>query len=101
MSDAEFWATWRIWMAVAAVLVLVAAGLLIAIVMVARRILAEALRALSAAEAIRANTQAIWALQATNDVAARMLGTVENIAKKGGALAEALQGAAIGGRRAE
>lgn len=101
MTDDGLWATWRIWVAVAMVLVLVAAGLLIVILVVARRILAEAVRALNAAETIRANTQAIWALQTTNEVAERLLDTVEDIAKKGGALAGALQGAAVGGRRAQ
>lgn len=100
MTDAGLWATWRIWMAVAAVLVLVAAGLLIAILVTARRILAEATRALNAAEAIRANTQAIWELQTTNEVAGRLHGTAEDLAKKAGALAGALQGAVAGGRRA-
>jgi hypothetical protein len=88
-------------MAVATGLVVVAAGLLIVILVVARRILAEAVRALHAAETIRANTQAIWALQTTNEVAERLLDTVEGIAKKGGALAGALQGTAVGGRRAQ
>jgi hypothetical protein len=101
MTDAGLWATWRIWAAVAAVLVLVAAGLLILILVVARRILAEAVRALNAAETIRANTQAVWALETTNEVAGRLLGTVADIAKKGGALAGALQGTAVGGRRAQ
>ncbi len=101
MTDAELWGTWRMWMAVATVVILLAAGLLVAILLTARRILAEAVRALTAAEEIRGNTQAIWALQATNEVAERMLATVERIAGKGGALAEALQGALTGGRRAQ
>jgi hypothetical protein len=101
MTDAQLWATWRVWMAVAAVLVVVAAALLLAILLTARRILAEAVRALDAAETIRANTQAIWALETTNEVAEHLLATVERIAKKGGALAGALQGAAVGGRRAK
>jgi hypothetical protein len=101
MTDAELWAAWRLWIVIAAVVVVLAAGLLIAILVTARRILAEAVRALTAAETIRANTQAIWGLQATNEVAGRMLATAEDIAKKGGALAEALQGTTVGGRRAE
>ena len=100
MTDAELWSTWRLWTAVAVVIVLVAAGLLTAILVTARRILAEAVRALNAAETIRANTQAIWALQTTNEAAERMLGTVENIAKKGAALVDALQHSTVGGRRA-
>lgn len=95
MTDAELWATWRLWMAVAVVLVLVAAGLLVTILVTARRILAEALRALAAAETIQKNTAAIWELQTTNEVAARMLATVEAIEQKGGALGSALQGAEV------
>ena len=95
MSDAELWSAWRIWVGVAAVVVLLAAGLLVAIWITARRILAEALRALAAAEAIRKSTESIWELQATNEVAERILHTVEAIEHKGGALASALEGRAV------
>ena len=95
MSDAELWAQWRLWMAVATVVVLLAAGLLIAILLTARRILSEALRALRAVDVIRANTQPIWALQTTNEVAERILATVESIEQKGGALVSALEGQAV------
>lgn len=98
MTDAELWGAWRLWMAVAAVLVLVAAGLLVAIWMTARKILAEAARALAAAESIRKNTGVIWQLETTNELAARILKTVEAIEQKGGALADALQGETIGRR---
>jgi hypothetical protein len=94
MSDAELWASWRLWLVVATVVVALAAGLLIAILLTARRILAEAARALNAAEAIRANTQAIWALQTTNEVAEQILGSVESIEQKGTALVGALHGQA-------
>jgi hypothetical protein len=92
MSDAELWASWRLWLVVATVVVALAAGLLIAILLTARRILAEAVRALNAAEAIRANTQAIWALQTTNEVAEQILQSVESIEQKGTALVGALHG---------
>lgn len=101
MTDAELWQAWRFWLIVAAVVVLLAAGLLITILVTARRILAEAVRALQAAETIRANTQPVWALQTTNEVAERMLKTVDGIARKSEALAAALQGQTIGGRRAQ
>jgi hypothetical protein len=91
MSDAELWAAWRVWMMVASVVVLLAAGLLMTILITARRILAEAVRALTAVEAIRQNTQPIWELQATNQVAEQILHTVESIERKGGALVHALQ----------
>jgi hypothetical protein len=95
MSDAELWASWRLWMVVATVVVLIAAGLLIAILMTAQRILAEAVRALNAVEAIHKNTQSIWELQATNEVAERILQSVESIERKGGALVHALEGQSV------
>jgi TRAP-type C4-dicarboxylate transport system permease large subunit len=91
MTDAELWAVWRLWVAGAAVLVLAAAGLLITIWITARRILAEAVRALAAAQAIETRTDTVWALQSTNEVAGRLLETVESIERKVGALAEALE----------
>ena len=95
MSDAELWAAWRLWIVVATVVVLLAAGLLITILMTARRILAEAVRALNAVETIRKNTQPIWELQATNQVAAQILQSVEAIEHKGGALVRALEGQSV------
>ena len=91
MSDAELWAAWRLWVAVAAAIVLVAAALLVTIWLTARSIHRHALRALAAAEQIRTNTEPIWALQASNDVAQGLLETVESIQKKGAALAGALE----------
>jgi hypothetical protein len=100
MTDAELWAAWRLWMAVATVVVLIAAGLLVTIWLTARSIAFHAARALRLAEAIRANTQPIWALQATNEAAEALLDTVRSIETKASALVEALQGhAAAGGRR--
>lgn len=91
MTDAELWSAWRMWMALAAVIIVVAALLLIMIWRTARGIHAEALRALAAAERIRASTNPIWALETTNDVAGTMLETVQRIEQKGGALAAALE----------
>ena len=91
MTDAELWAAWRLWMAVAVLVILVAAALLVTIWLTARSILAHATRALRAAEAIRQSTQPIWALQDTNAVAGDLLATVRSIEAKGGALAEALE----------
>ena len=91
MTDADLWSSWRMWMIVATAIILVAAVLLIAIWQTARGIYREALRALSAAEKIRANTDPIWALKTTNEVATMMLETVQHIEKNGGALAGALE----------
>jgi hypothetical protein len=96
VSDADLWAAWRLWMVVAGMIVLVAAALLVVIWTTARGIRQEALRALAAVEAIQKNTQSIWALQATNDVAAHMADTVEAIQQKGSALVEALAGRMVG-----
>ena len=90
MTDADLWAAWRLWMVVATVVVLIAAGLLITIWLTARKILTDAVRALNAAQAIRANTQPIWGLKDTNTVAQDILNTVKAIEEKGGALAGAL-----------
>lgn len=95
MRDAELWAAWRLWMVVATVVVLLAAGLLIAILVTARRILAEAVRALNAVETIRSNTLAVWDLQTTNEVATQILHSVEAIEQKGGALVRALEGQTV------
>ena len=92
MSDAELWASRRLWIVVATAVVLLAAGLLITILLTARRILDEAVRALNAVEIIRKNTQPTWELQTTNEVAERILKTVEAIEAKGGALVGALEG---------
>lgn len=91
MSSAELWASWRFWMIVATAVILIAAGLLITIWLTARSIVTHALRALSAAESIRANTAPIWELQTTNEVAGEILETVQAIEGKGGALAAALE----------
>ena len=99
MSDADLWAAWRLWMLVASVVVLVAAALLVTIWLTARSIAGHAQRAVVALEAIRANTQAIWALQTTNEVAEELRDTVRDIEAKATAFVEALQShAAAGGR---
>lgn len=95
MSDAELWAAWRLWVVVASVVVIIAATLLITILLTARRILAEAVRALNAVETIRKNTRPIWELQTTNQVAQQILQTVEAIEQKGGALVRALEGQTV------
>lgn len=90
MSDADLWAAWRLWMAVATLVILIAAGLLITIWITARKILRDSVRAWQAVEAIRVNTLPIWALQDTNRVAEHILETVQAIEHKGGQLAGAL-----------
>ena len=90
MTDADLWTAWRLWMGVATLVVLIAAGLLITIWLTARKILADAVRALNAAQAIRAQTQPLWGLQQTNEVAEEILDAVTAIEKKATLLADAL-----------
>ena len=91
MTDAELWASWRLWMGVATAVILVAATLLIIIIVTARSILAHAVRALHAAEAIRVQTLPIWELQTSNEVASQILDTVQAIETKATALASAVE----------
>jgi hypothetical protein len=87
-------------MLVGAAVVLVAGGLLVAIWLTARSIVAHATRALRAAEGIRDQTRSIWALQTTNDTAEDIRDTVRAIEAKCQALVDALEShAAAGGRR--
>ena len=99
MPAAELWAAWRFWMLVAAAVVVVAAALLITIWLTALSIVAHARRALAAAEAIRSNTQPIWQIETTNDVAAELRATVQRIEAGCEALVEALQHPAAAGER--
>lgn len=95
MSDADLWATWQLWMGVAALIVLVAATLLVVVWMTARTIRQEAIRALAAVDAIQKNTQSIWALQTTNEVAVHMAETVEAVQHKVVALVDTVAGRTV------
>ncbi len=97
MSDADLWAAWRLWMGLATLVVLIAAALLVTIWLTARKIYADAVRALNAAQAIRVQTQPIWGLQHTNGFVEDILDTVRAIEQKATLLADAL--AAKGVRR--
>jgi type II secretory pathway pseudopilin PulG len=101
MTSGDLWASWRLWMLVATVIIAVAAALLVTIWLTARSIAAHATRALRAAEAIRDNTRVIWQLQTTNEVAEQIRDTVCEIESKATKLIDALQNpaAAAGGRR--
>ena len=96
MTDADLWSAWRLWLGVASLVVVIAAGLLITIWLTARKILADAVRALRAAEAIQRQTQPIWGLETTNDVAGDIHETVQAIEKKAALLADALTGKGVG-----
>ncbi len=70
---------WLIGLGIAAAIVLIAALLLIMVWLAARRILRLARTALQTATAIKANTQSIWGLQQTNEVAGDILKEAEAI----------------------
>ncbi|MDP8950507.1 MAG: hypothetical protein M3N00_09790 [Actinomycetota bacterium] len=95
MPDAELYTIWYWSLAVAGVVVLLAAGLLIAILLVARRILVHARQALEAAEQIAEDTAVIWELEETNRMAEEILVTAESIEEHGNHIAGALR---MGGR---
>ena len=99
MTDAQLYEIWGWSLVVAAVVVVLAAILLIAILLVARRILAHAGEALSAAESIAQSTKVIWELDETNRTAEEILAATESIEERGGRVAATLQGdrAASGG----
>lgn len=99
MSETELWTAWGSWMILASVIIVVAAALLVTIWLTARSILAHAVRALHAAEAIRQNTLPIWELQTSNEVAKGLLETVQRIEAGGAELAEALESHASAGGR--
>jgi hypothetical protein len=87
---AGLYTVWAVCLAIAVVVILIAAALLITILLVARSIAGHGLQALAAAEAIAKDTQVIWALSTTNEVAEEILATVESIEAHGGAIVAAL-----------
>lgn len=93
MNDAALFEIWYMSLALATVIVIAAAGLLIAVWMAARRILRLAVAALGLVKQIKANTQTIWALEDTNKTAVKILETAKQIHEHGGMVAEALHAA--------
>ena len=92
MTDAQLYHAWAFWLVVGGTLVVVAAALLIWILVLARAIASNATRALRAAEKIRANTQPIWALAATNATATQLLEAAWSIEEHAGQVADMLEG---------
>ncbi|MDR7502997.1 MAG: hypothetical protein QN119_12405 [Armatimonadota bacterium] len=97
MTDAELLARWYLVLAVAGIVVLLLAGLLLAILVTARRIEAAAARGLQAVRRIVEHTTPIWELDRTNTVAWELRERVRTIRRRAEEIAEAL-GAAAGGR---
>jgi hypothetical protein len=88
MNDSS--GAWRVGLGLAGVVVGAVAGLLLAIIAVARSIEANVGRARAAAEAIVRNTDAIWALDKTNRAAAELLATARAIERHATEVADAL-----------
>ncbi len=81
MNDSDLYFYWYVGLGITALVVVIVAVLLIWILVLARRIAANAGRALAAAEEIRTNTLPIWQLQATNVVGTQLLDSAQSIKK--------------------
>ena len=90
MTAQEIYGWWYVWLGVAGVIVFAAAALLITIVVLARQIAALAAVGITVVEQIEQNTKPIWQLNATNHVAAQLLGGAQAIEANAGAIAGAL-----------
>ena len=87
-GDIYFW--WYVWLGIGAAVVVIAAALLITIIVLARRIANLAHAAIGIVEDIERNTKPVWQLNATNQVAVRLLGGAKAILGNAGAIAQAL-----------
>ncbi len=83
---------WLIGFIAALVVVLLVAGLLIGILVEARRIRALAIAASGLVEEIDANTRIVWALRDTNAVAGTLLGGAAAIDANAAAIVTAVSG---------
>lgn len=82
---------WRTGLGLAGVVVAAVAGLLLAIIAVARSIESNVQRAKAAAEAIVRHTSAIWELDKTNRAAAELLTTARSIERHATEVADRLE----------
>jgi len=79
MSAHEIYQWWFLWLGIGAALVVAAAALLITILALAHRIAVLARTALAVVEEIQSDTEPIWKLGTTNQVAGDLLGGAEAI----------------------
>jgi hypothetical protein len=91
MTEKDLIGYWRMGFGIGALVVAAVAGLLLAIIGVARSILSNAERSLTVANEIVINTQPIWELDRTNAVASQLLDGAQIIEKRATQLADALQ----------
>lgn len=90
MDDATLYANWYIGLGIAVVIILIAAVLLLLVWNAARRILRLAQAALEIVTQTKENTNSIWGLQQTNEVACDILEEAGKIESHAGMVAEAL-----------
>jgi hypothetical protein len=90
MDDATLYTNWYIGLAIVVVIILAAAVLLLLVWNAARRILRLATAALDLVVQIKENTNAIWGLQSTNEVATGIMDKAGEIETHAGMVAEAL-----------
>ena len=95
MTDQQLLTYWYIGLGITAVVVVIAAALLLAILSTAKSIERGASAALGMVKQIRENTQVIWALQDTNDVARQLSAGAESIRNHAGQIAQALHEADV------
>lgn len=90
MDEATLYSKFYIGLAIAVVIILAAAVLLILVWRAAQRILRLASAALGIVTQIKENTNSIWGLQTTNEVATDILTGAEAIEAHAGLVAQAL-----------
>lgn len=90
MSADEIYFWWSLWLGIGGVIVVAAAALLITIIVLAHRIAVLARTALGVVQEIEQNTKPIWQLNATNQVAVKLLAGSKAILGNAGAIAQAL-----------
>lgn len=90
MEDANVWTNWYVGLVISCVVILAAAILLLLVWQAARRILRLAKAALGLVVQIKGNTQSIWNLAQTNEVAVDILEGAKDIESHATLVAEAL-----------
>lgn len=91
MENTELIDQWLIGLAIVGLIVVIAAVLLIFVWLAAKRILRLAQVALTVVKQIRENTDSIWELEKTNEVAISIHEEANDIASHAGLVAHALE----------
>ncbi len=91
MENTELIDQWLIGLAIVGLIVVIAAVLLILVWLAAKRILRLAHVALTVVKQIRENTDSIWELEKTNEVAVSIHKEAKDISSHAGLVAEALE----------